>query len=302
MSLIQDIRSTIAPFFVRFNIPYEVVPFDDVLYQECVDEAIRRGYLMDGTPSVRTYLPGGVAYTTAACAHLPHRPTQIWISLYTACIAYVDDAMEDFPLERTKIYRFNERFGRGQAHINGILDALADLLHQVPYLGFQPVSSNLIVTSTLDFVTANILEHETKTMQISSLAQQYATYHRTMAAAPEAFLFAAFPCGIPVKDYIQAMPEMMLFFNNTNDVLSFYKEELAGETTNRISILAACNKSSKLDALDALVKTTSDGFESAVEILSACPEARETFKKFAAGLIRFHISVGRYRLAELELQ
>ena len=141
-----------------------------------------------------------------------------------------------------------------------------------------------------------------------------------MAAAPEAFLFAAFPCEIPVKDYIQAMPEMMLFFNNTkcaphvltanwsfahivfSDTPSLYKEELAGETTNRISIIAACNKSSKLDALNALVKTTSDGFERAVEILNGSPEACETFKKFATGLIRFHISVARYRLAELELQ
>ena len=123
-------------------------------------------YLMDGTPSLRTYLRDGAAYTAAVCAHLPRRPTQIWIALYTACITYVDDALTGFPLEKTNIYRFNERFSQGQAHGNGILDALTDLLHQVPRLGFQPVSSNLIVTSTLDFVTANLLEHETKSMQV----------------------------------------------------------------------------------------------------------------------------------------
>jgi hypothetical protein len=39
-----------------------------------------------------------------------------------------------------------------------------------------------------------------------------------MVAAPEAFVFVAFPREIPVKDYIQALPEMMLFFANTKCV------------------------------------------------------------------------------------
>lgn len=120
---------------------------------------------MDGTPSVRTYLREGVTYTATTYGHLPHRPTQIWAALYTACIVFVDDTMTRFPLEVTNIYRFNERFVRGQAHGNGVLEALADLLHQVPEL-FQPIPSNLIVTATLDFVTACLLEHETKDMQV----------------------------------------------------------------------------------------------------------------------------------------
>jgi len=121
-----------------------------------------------------------------------------------------------------------------------------------------------------------------------------------MAAAPEAFVFMAFPCEIPVEDYIQALPGMMLFSNNTNDILSFYKEELAGETTNQISIVAVRSKTSKLDVFNALTETTVDIFESAVEILKGSPEACEAFKKFATGLVRFHTSVGRYRLAELQ--
>ena len=143
-----------------------------------------------------------------------------------------------------------------------------------------------------------------------------------MAAAPEVYVFMAFPSAIPVKDYIQALAEMMLFFNNTkyvlvfrldrtlqlvpivfSDILSFYKEELAGETTNQISIMAAHNKTSKLDALNALVETTANIFENAVEILNGSPAACATFKKFAMGLVRFHIfAKKRYRLADLKLQ
>lgn len=87
-----------------------------------------------------------------------------------------------------------------------------------------------------------------------------------------------------------------------SDILSFYKEDLAGETTNQISIVAACNQTSKLDALNALAETTADLFEKAAEMLDGSPEACESFKKFATGFVRFHISVGRYRLADLELQ
>ena len=140
-----------------------------------------------------------------------------------------------------------------------------------------------------------------------------------MVAAPEAFVFMAFPREIPVKDYIQALPEMMLFFANTkcvprvstetgtlsilcfSDILSFYKEELAGETTNQISMVAARNKTSKLDALNALAETTMDIVENTIEILNESPEACEIFMKFVIGLVHFHTSVGRYRLAELAL-
>ncbi|KAG9312859.1 hypothetical protein JVU11DRAFT_6290 [Chiua virens] len=50
-------------------------------------------------------------------------------------------------------------------------------------------------------------------------------------------------------------------------VLSFYKEELAGEMMNRVSMLAARTGTSKSDALKELVETTAKIFENALHIL-----------------------------------
>ena len=67
------------------NVPYEVISFDEDLYHECIDDARRHGYPVDGDQSGRTFLREGVVYAATAGMHLLRRPTQIWIALYTSC-------------------------------------------------------------------------------------------------------------------------------------------------------------------------------------------------------------------------
>ena len=86
-----------------------------------------------------------------------------------------------------------------------------------------------------------------------------------------------------------------------SDVLSFYKEERVGETTNQISTLAARNKKSKLETFSELTETTIGLYKRIVKILEGSPEACEAFKHYAAGYVRFHTSTTRYRLEDLDL-
>lgn len=58
------------------------------------------------------------------------------------------------------MYPFNDRFIGGQQQGNAVLDAFADLIRRASDL-YQPIPSKLIMTSSLNFVTANLLEHET---------------------------------------------------------------------------------------------------------------------------------------------
>lgn len=83
--------------------------------------------------------------------------------------------------------------------------------------------------------------------------------------------------------------------------MSFYKEELAGETTNQISTLAARTDKSKLETFDELTETTIGVYRSIVRILEGSPEACEAFKQYAVGYVHFHTSLGRYRLEDLDL-
>lgn len=119
---------------------------------------------MEGDHSVRTFLRVGVVYAATTGVHLP-RPTQIWIALYTACLTYVDEIPVRFPSGIPDIYLFTDRFFGRQRQGSSILDALADIIRRAPDL-FQPIPSRLVMTSSLNYFTASLLEYETETMQV----------------------------------------------------------------------------------------------------------------------------------------
>ena len=163
---IQTARDNIRSLLEQCDVAFEVTPFDEVLYQECIDDAIQRGYPVYDDPGVLKCLRLGVEYAATAGVHLPHRPTQIWIALYTAYATVVDDATNHFLAEIPNIYLFNERFIRRQPQGSAVLDAFADIIHRASDL-YRPIASHLIITSTLNFVTATLLEHETSSMKVS---------------------------------------------------------------------------------------------------------------------------------------
>lgn len=84
-----------------------------------------------------------------------------------------------------------------------------------------------------------------------------------------------------------------------SDVLSFYKEERVGETTNQVSTLAGRTKKSKMEIYDALTETTIGLYKRIVNILEGSPGACEAFKHYTAGYVRFHTSISRYHLEDL---
>ncbi|KAF8443150.1 isoprenoid synthase domain-containing protein [Boletus edulis BED1] len=300
MQLIQAARENIGSLLEQCNVPYKIIPFDEHLYQDCVDDATRRGYLVDGDQSVLTFLREGVVYAATAGAHIPHRPTQIWIALYTSCAIYVDEAADLFPEVLPDVYLFNDRFICKETQGNGVLDAFADVMRRASDL-YRPVAAPLIITATQNFVTANLLEYETRSMKISSAAERYPIFQRTLSGVAEAYAFMVFPWEIPLNDYIQAIPEMTLFIHNVNDVLSFYKEELVSETTNQVSTLAARANKSKLETFGELTERTIGLYKTVVKILEGSPEACEAFKRYTAGYVYFHTSIKRYRFADLDL-
>lgn len=104
-------------------------------------------------------------YAATAGVHLHDRATQVWIALYTSCAIFVDDAADRFPAEMRNIYRFNDRFVEKEPQGSGVLDAFADIMRRASEL-FRPVASHLVTTATMNFVTAALLEHETKSMKV----------------------------------------------------------------------------------------------------------------------------------------
>ena len=104
------------------------------------------------------YIPIGVVLSTTAYAHLENKSTRILIALYTAFLTYLDDAFQ-YHMER--LYYFNQRFMLHQPHDDPVLDALSELLHELPE-HFGHAASSMMMISTLNFMTALLLEYETQ--------------------------------------------------------------------------------------------------------------------------------------------
>lgn len=144
-------------------IPYlDVVPYDRHFHAMCVSDAVRRGCPQSGSQSLTPFIPGGVVMATTAYAHLPSEATRVLIAVYTACGIYLDDVFkQDVDIVRC----FNQRFVQGTPQGEPVLDCFAGILRELPE-HFGDVVSNIMVTSTLNAVTALLLEHDTRGMTV----------------------------------------------------------------------------------------------------------------------------------------
>lgn len=160
----MGVRQAVANFYQLVGMKYEEVKLDEALYNECCQEAMDRGFPMEGKYSIRPYMAIGVATFWHCYKYLPDRATKMWICLYTALHICTDDRVNRGH-DTEHLYRFNERFTNCQPQGDPGLQALDTLLREV-HRHYPPPVSNLITTSTLDFVSALALELDTVDMQV----------------------------------------------------------------------------------------------------------------------------------------
>ena len=97
--------------------------------------------------------------------------------------------------------------------------------------------------------------------------------------------------------YYYRVPECCLT-RVCSDILSFYKEELEGETGNYIHDRANVTQTSPRDTLLALIDDTVGAHERIRATLGPGP-ARDAWDAFAQGYISFHVGSPRYRLRDI---
>ncbi|KAG1804669.1 isoprenoid synthase domain-containing protein [Suillus subaureus] len=296
--VIANIRQTIVKFLQRCGLQYTPVMIDQTLHTKCCQEAINRGFPMsDGDYSIRPYMHIGVAMSTIAYGHLTDCTTKMWICLFTAVGICIDDTLNRGQ-KMDDVYRFNERFSNCQAQGDPVLNAWDVLLREAPR-HYSPLVSNLIITSALDFVSGLLLEYETKDMGVSKEAPLYPEYSRLLSGLAHGFGFFVFPSTVPLQEYIQCMPDLMFFLNHTNDIISYYKEEIEGDTTNYLSLVAASRGSTKQDALYEVISKTVQAHHNILKCLEPHPEAYEAYAKCCHGYINFHTALRRYKLKDI---
>ncbi|KAG1780099.1 isoprenoid synthase domain-containing protein [Suillus placidus] len=299
-AVLAGIRQEVANFLHRCGLKYKDFVLDEALYAECLQEATNRGFPMDGEYSIRAHMANGVSMFCAGYAHLPDRATRMWICLFTGVSTRIDDILDN-GLNSVHLHSFNENFVNCRPQGNPLLNAFDELMREAHH-HYSPLVANMIITSSLDFISGIMLEHGTNNMQVSTDAPSYPDYCRVLGGVASAYSLFIFPSTIPYRQFIQSMPDVMFIVNTVNDILSYYKEEMEGETTNYVSLVAASGKLTKRDALHGIIEKTMQAHHNIIGCLKPCPEAYDAYLSFFYGYINYHAALKRYKLEEIMLE
>ncbi|KAK0467094.1 uncharacterized protein EV420DRAFT_1699664 [Desarmillaria tabescens] len=272
------------------------IPFDNELLSLVCKEAVRHGVILDpDTPgSFIPYMKQGADTISACFSHLQDIQSRVYMILYLASFFYLDDKFTPSDSSENMAQElFSCVMGR-KAPSDPMQKLYCFLVTEAPNYFPNPPTSNIIVTGSLNFITAAILEYLRRLKDIQD-SPEMSGFNEVMGL----FIFSS---SVPFTTYITAVPDLMVFIGSANDVLSFYKEESAGESTNQVSLLASCSKCPKIETVKQLVDITVEAHRNILDILRPNKVALDAYMSFSDGYLRAHIGISRYRLEELGFQ
>ncbi|KAG6831022.1 hypothetical protein H0H92_013210 [Tricholoma furcatifolium] len=221
---------------------------------------------------------------------------KLTVALFNWYIIYIDDAVLANARPCTE---FQTRFIRGLPQLDPVLDAFADVLHTL-LATYPPLQSNLILTAAFEFVTASCVEprltldHKIKPSKTSSVQVAnptvasrfpYFLRERTGLGLPGALMLFSPSQPTDFVDCFQALGDMTFWIAAVNDLLSFYKEELAGETATYIHSRAAAEGCTAFSILASLKEELCSASRNIQQALAADPMAVETWRMFEYGVV-----------------
>ncbi|PPQ92635.1 hypothetical protein CVT25_007714 [Psilocybe cyanescens] len=182
-------------------------------------------------------------------------------------LIYIDDLGQKFP---SFLEGFQERMltckNPEGSFLNDFRAHLADM-----YRLWDTLPANCITLSGIDFFNGYLLEQmpAIRNMQLSQAARLWPYFLRNKTGSSAAFAFMLFPqeLNLDMTIYVQVIEDIVLYVNLTNDILSFYKEDLAGERNNYIYNRAHVTQKSALDALQDSIDETMDAHDRITEVL-----------------------------------
>ncbi|KAJ7101535.1 isoprenoid synthase domain-containing protein [Mycena belliarum] len=213
---------------------------------------------------------------------------------------YIDDVAPQADLEKFQLTALLGAPGPGLgplAHFPRVLAAL--------YAFYDPILANIMCCAALEFITATALEgrREVQRMPLRAAARAWPRYLRAKSGMAPGYAAAAFPRAAhpDISAFLQALPEIDTALALLNDILSFYKEDLAGETMNYVSVRAAVGKMRPRAVIMEMVAEVADLHARTAAILQSSPEAMETWIALEHGVIAWHFALPRYKLTDLGL-
>ncbi|KAG6899726.1 hypothetical protein C0993_007533, partial [Termitomyces sp. T159_Od127] len=148
-----------------------------------------------------------------------------------------------------------ERFLRNLPQLDPILDGLASCLLAVFDL-YPTLFATLIVGSIFDYMVATCSEPLINAQSQSS-STLFPSFLRRQTGAGSAYALMIFSNSLQPVNYtacFHALADMNFWVAGTNDILSYYKESVAGETANYMSVRADAEAKKPLEVASDLEK------------------------------------------------
>ncbi|KAJ7748359.1 terpenoid synthase [Mycena metata] len=207
---------------------------------------------------------GGIVERAYPCASLQ---LKLLYAKLTAIAILIDDSLEDEAVH-AEILQFSHRLYLGHGQENGMLALYHENMKELSdAFADDAVLRGLAIVPWINYIDACLLEKVLFTTQVrldtcfnfeldSSAISHSARdsppfadadalapnphYLRSKSGVAEAYAAGIFKASkeqnIPLTRYIRVLPDLTFFIEVINDILSFYKEELAGETYNLIQL------------------------------------------------------------------
>ncbi|KAM3530934.1 hypothetical protein MY4038_004697 [Beauveria bassiana] len=287
---ISDLTGTLRPFYAKFladlDLPLQPETFEsDVLMKAVLEFAAMTG--VPHHPKSRSYgaLMLGNSYADN-CLPYHDLEVKVFVAIYTWLAILCDDAPEAGTI---------------------ILRAFADQL-RLTYKLYHPLVANLIVSSSLNFVTAIAIGDrqgiQRKLVHPSTGGDGFCWYMRARDGDGEAYAWLGYPnFQFPNLDTpIEAMEDMSRCFDLVNDVLSFYKEVANGETDTYIHKQAAYAKCGLYVALEKTAQDVIGCTRRIRAVLKGKGIYERSWLLYIAGYIQWHTTVRRYKLYEVGVE
>ena len=160
----EAISSILRSFLQQMDFPFQTFPVDAAFSDAAVEYGLQHYSLRKedaDSARFRLALHAGSAITLSMYKHRDIQ-AQYWMTLFTTCVIVMDDLSVTDP---APLQEFHHRFICAESQKHPLLDTLVIILQNTREY-FNSTAVNLVVTSTLDFATAHILEYDYKSMKV----------------------------------------------------------------------------------------------------------------------------------------
>ncbi|KAJ6448034.1 isoprenoid synthase domain-containing protein [Mycena sanguinolenta] len=173
---------------------------------------------------------------------------QLLFAKITALGLLIDDSIQDEAV-CAEIARFSHKLFLGESQGNPLLALFHATLKELSSVyENNEVLRDMAVIPWIAFIDGCLMERQMFISQrnapqvtyLEGLAPMFPRYLRAKGGASESYVAMIFKATkeqkFPLSKYIKAVPDAVFISDVMNDILSFYKEELAGETYNFINL------------------------------------------------------------------